>query len=120
MKNGLYHREIGLPPGAANLWAGVLSLEYSQHAQRAAREDRYGRLELYPEIEFEPSDVVEIELQEGEAVKAVLRIPLEDGRDMVFAILRPEAGRARVKTVWCNLGSDAHKTLDRSKYNPRP
>jgi hypothetical protein len=49
-------------------------------------------------------------------VKAVLRIPVDDRLDVVYVLLRPEAGRALVKTMWGNLGSDAHSTLDKSKY----
>jgi hypothetical protein len=116
MKDGLYHRDIGLPAGMAALWQGMLDLSYGHHAQSESSLDRYGKLPTFPAVEFEAGDVVEIEVRAGEAVKAVLRVPLDDSRDLVYVLLRPVAGRSFVKTVWFNEARDSHRTLDRSKY----
>lgn len=116
MKDGLYHRDLGLPAGCAPLWAGMLDLSYGHHAQSESSLDRYGKLPLFPAVEFEAGDVVEVQIANGEPVKAVLRVPLDDSKDLVYVLLRPVAGRAFVKTVWFNEARDSHRTLDRSKY----
>jgi hypothetical protein len=116
MNDGLYHRNLGLPAGAASLWDGVLDLQYSAHAQQESRQDRNGALPLFPNVEFQASDVVEVQVERGEAVKAVLRVPMDDSRDLVYVLSRPAAGRAFVRTVWCNRANDNHRTLDSSKY----
>jgi len=114
--DGTYNVALGLPAGAAAPWVGVLRLQYSQHAAQEARSDRYGKLELFPEVEFEAGDVVEVLVEQGRAVKAVVRFPMEDGRDLVFVLNRPEAGQAVVRTVWANQGSDKHRSLNRAAY----
>lgn len=114
--DGLYHRFLGLPPEAAKLWVGQLNLYYSAHAQKAATEDRYGKVPLFSSVLFEEGDVIEVEVKDGRVIKAVLRVPYDDHRDLVFAILRPDGVAAYVKTVWFNLASDAHKTLRRELY----
>lgn len=116
MKDGLYHKQLGLPPGVAALWAGDIGLQYGRHAQSEASLDRYGKLPLFPAVEFEAGDVVEIEVRQGEPVKAVLRVPLDDKKDLVYALSLPVRGEAFVRTVWFNDANDSHRTLDRSKY----
>jgi hypothetical protein len=116
IKNGTYHRQLGPLPGRGH-WHGSIELVYSEHAIKAASEDRYGPLPRFGCVEFDAAlDVVEVTMENGEPVKAVLRIPVDDRLDVVYVLLRPEAGRALVKTMWGNLGSDAHSTLDKSKY----
>jgi hypothetical protein len=115
--DGTYHRDLGLPKGAAERWAGHLSLRYGSHAQLAAESDRYGKLPLPEVLDFEPGDVVEVTVEGGKAVKAVLRFPLDDAPyDLVLVAERPEAGTAFVKTVWANLASDKHNTRNRAAY----
>ena len=117
MNDGLYHKNLGLPRGAAVLWAGCLKLQYSRHAQNESNRDRYGAVPLYPEVEFESADVVEIEIRQGQPVKAVLRFPLDDSKlDIVYVLTCPEHGQAFVRTVWFNQAQDTHRTLDASKY----
>lgn len=117
MLDGKYHKQLGLPKGSAELWAGVLDLRYGHHAQSEADVDRYGRAELFSSAEFKASDVVEIEVEGGSPVKAVLRFPYDDTLDLVMVLQRPERGVSFVRTVWFNKASDNHKSLDRSKYN---
>lgn len=120
IKDGLYHKEIGLPAGAVNPWCDLdLELVYSEHAKKAADDDRYGSVPRLDIAGFAPHEVVEVQVENGQPVKAVLRIPCDNrpGLDMVLVILRPEAGKALVKTVWFNIRSDKHFTLRRQIYS---
>lgn len=117
LRDGRYHKELGLPAGSASLWAGRLQLRYGHHAQSEADVDRYGRAELFTEGDFEAADVVEVEVVQGQPVKAVLRFPYDDHKDLVMVLQRPEHGVSFVRTVWFNRANDNHKSLDRSKYN---
>ena len=68
--SGLFHKELGLPSATQQL-LGRVRLSYSRHAQLAAINDRYGRVERPPmALEVRLGDVVEVELQNGQAVKA--------------------------------------------------
>lgn len=116
LRDGKYHKLLGLPQGSAALWAGVLDLRYGNHAQSEADVDRYGRAELFSSAEFQASDVVEVEVVQGQPVKAVLRFPYSDDLDLVMVLQRPERGVSFVRTVWFNRANDQHKSLDRSKY----
>lgn len=118
MKDGLYHVKLGLPSGAVGAFLGVFSIQLSDHARRACQNDRYGVIDLVSGDNFEVcvADVVEIEIQAGAPVKAVVRAPYDDKRDIVLTLNPPQNGQSFVRTVWFNLKSDAHRTLDRSKY----
>lgn len=109
MKDGLYHRDVHLPFRLS--WAAMLN--YSRHARHEATRDRYGALNLPRTLSTAEADVIEVEVQNGKPHKAVLRMPHDEQRDIVLVVL---LDRALVKTVWCNLRTDAHKTLDTSKY----
>lgn len=123
-KDGLYHKEIGFPPGALLPWVmGDLELIYSEHAKQAADNDRYGAVPRLDIAGFAEHEVIEVEIRGGHAVKAVLRIPCDGrpGLDMILVLLAPVQGtgefpQAFVKTVWFNLRNDKHKTLRRELY----
>lgn len=98
-------------------------LRYGDHALRASRDDRYGDLApllprmldlLSPNLSF-----VEVEMTAAGAVEKVvarLRTERKHGRehvDLVLVILRG----GTVKTVWGNLASDNHKTLNRARLH---
>lgn len=120
MKDGTFHKDLGLPSHLAFHWAGEFNLTYSQHALRAANSDRYGLIPLYRKMEFRADDVVEVTVENGRPVKAVLRVPLPDynALDLVLVLLFPEyGGKCFVKTVWFNERTDAHKTLRTDKYD---
>lgn len=124
MKNGLYHKQIGLPVGATLPWTThEIELVYSEHARQEAQSDRYANMPFYSSMEFAEHEVIEVEVQDQQPVKAVLRIPCEDhpGLDMVLVLLAPEHRpgnnpKSVVKTVWFNRRSDSHKTLRRHLY----
>jgi hypothetical protein len=117
IKDGRYHKLLGLPAGAAALWAGKLNLRWGHHAQKEADIDRYGKVEQFDSGEFEASDIVEVTMEAGQPVQGVARYPYSDNLDLVMVLGKPEADVAFVKTVWFNQASDNHKSLDRSKYN---
>lgn len=116
IKNGRYHKLLGLPAGAAQLWAGQLNLRWGYHAQKEADIDRYGKAEQFGSAEFQASDVVEVTMENGKPVWGVARFPYSDDLDLVMVLGVPVNGEAFVKTVWFNKASDSHRTLDRSKY----
>jgi antitoxin component of MazEF toxin-antitoxin module len=107
----LYHKEIGFPKNVKML-SGVLNLRYSQHAARAASDDRYGFMELPETLDVTHGTPVEIEVNFGIITKAVYRAGYDDELDMVL-VVQPDGF---VRTVWFNKKTDKHKTLDRAKY----
>jgi hypothetical protein len=117
IKNGRYHKLLGLPAGAAQLWASKLSLRWGYHAQKEADIDRYGKAEQFGSAEFEVGDIVEVTMEDGKPVWGVARFPYSDELDLVMVLGAPKGGEAFVKTVWFNRADDNHKSLDRSKYN---
>jgi hypothetical protein len=109
MEDGLYHRDVWMPftLGFATL------LKYSRHALTEAARDRYGSLNLPATIGTHEAEVIEVEIVNGKPHKALLRKAYDAHRDICLVVL---LDTSVVKTVWCNLRTDAHKTLDRSKY----
>jgi len=109
MQDGLYHRDIFLP-----IRLGFAAfVKYSAHARQAAQDDRYGALTLPAVISTQEADVIEVEVANGKPHKAVLRMRHDDERDLCVVVL---LDTCVVKTVWCNLRTDTHGTLDRTKY----
>ena len=114
--DGLYHKDIGFPN--IKLPEGTYELKkYSQHALRAAKDDRYGiAKELPKSIDIAQVDLVEIQVENNSVVKAVVRADYNAELDLVIVFM-PQAYDNFVKTVWLNEKSDQHKTLQRWKYN---
>lgn len=119
--SALFHADIYIPPHLKSpcFWG---PLKYTMHAQRAARNDRYGLIALPRELDVTKAQLIEVEADDGpggkltEVVKQVWRTALDEKRDIVLAI----AYGGNVKTVWVNLRDDLHKTLDESKYVAKP
>lgn len=113
----LYHAEVYWPKHVRkNLPFGVRVLQYSQHAIAASQDDRYGEIPLPRRIRMEHVTVFEAEApQKGRITKIALRMPIDDDRDVVMAAI-PQQGGLFVKTVWINVRSDGHATLDKRKY----
>ena len=114
---------FGLPvlllDAVRKLRAGALPLKYSRHAMSEALNDRYGVLPVsaFPRA-FIPGagwTVVEVESNSaGQLVKFVIRRNVYyDPRSLVLVVLAD----GTVKTLWTNLASDQHKTLDSSKFS---
>jgi hypothetical protein len=111
----LYHKEVYLP---VDLRAPIHEgrLRYTPHAQREAQADRYGELRLPSELRPEQAQLVEVETRaDGRVVKQLWRVEFDSRRDLVLAVT--EGGV--VKTVWANLRSDGHRSLDKSRYVKR-
>lgn len=114
----LYHTEIYIPEELKiklkYMQGHVLSLTYSKHAILAAQDDRYGSVNLLSSYRFNTADIIELETDSktGKLVKVLVRFKYDDNRDICMAIM---AG-GFVKTLWLNLTTDKHLTLNREKY----
>jgi hypothetical protein len=115
MKQFLFHSDVFMPARyAAPCHEGKLT--YSGHARREAASDRYGNIDLPDVFTAGRGRLIETEVQfdgdEARVVKQLWRQPLDEGRDLVMAIVPG----GRVKTVWVNRTNDKHRSLDRSRY----
>jgi len=110
----LWHADIRLPE-----WFKApthrVSLRWSTHALMAARDDRYGTIPTRDAMTLGWYDVVEIATVGRKVTKLVMRGGMDKHNDIVI-VLRPNRGEWTVVTVWINRKTDAHKTLDASKY----
>ena len=113
MKDGLYHRELGLPLPESSFRLGTVGLTYSAHAKEAATTDRYGHISLPDTLNTNLAALIEVEVFGGRITKLVYRTAYNREYDLVIVI----ALGGRVKTVWLNSKRDTHSTLDYSKYN---
>jgi hypothetical protein len=113
----LYHYQIGFPSSLKRL-NGIHTLKYGHHAQRAAADDRYGRIVLPRILNADTALLVEAEVKpNGELLKAVYRVRYNDTHDLVLVVNRSNDGVGLfVRTVWLNSRVDSHKTLDRRRY----
>ncbi len=113
MPSLLYHKDV-FAPAAIFQSPGVMRVRYGHHAVTAAQEDRYGDLSRYltPYIDLDETEIVEVEVTHGEVTKRVVRLPLNEELVLVLVV----GADGFVRTVWGNMASDVHKTLDRSKY----
>lgn len=117
MSAKLYHKEVYAPEVVFRS-PGVMRLRYSRHAQQAAIDDRYGDLSEYltPYLDFDYVEIVEVEMVEGQITKRVVRHQVTDDLVLVLAV----GADGFVRTVWGNLVSDRHRTLDRTKFVQPP
>lgn len=114
----LFHKDAhGLPASITNLFGRKYKLFYSHHAKLQAIQDRYGIISNPPrEIELTKDNVFEVEILNNLISKVAIRIKYDNEKDLIIVLI-PEYNTATVKTLWLNLSSDSHKTLDKSKYN---
>lgn len=106
----LYHKDVFLP--AIFKASGFLRLRYSQHALRAAEDDRYGKIQLPDVIQQEKLSLIEVEAYGRQVLKRVYRTRLDEQRDIVL-VVQPDGF---VRTVWINLRTDKHGSLCRDRY----
>lgn len=127
VSNKLYHKEIGFPSDI-HIPTGHMDVSYSRHALDEANSDKYGGIDLPDTINFQLSNVIEIEVDSvktdfaihNRIIKMVVRVPYDEEKDLVLALIPSGADNAIVKTVWFNTKGDVHRTLNRSRYtNPR-
>lgn len=111
----LYHTDLGFPDSLELREGYYIEPKYSAHALKAAKEDRYGIINLPKTIEFSKKAIIEVETKDNvEADKIVVRIPYSGEDDLCLVILLDSKV---VKTVWLNKRSDKHNTLDKNKYS---
>jgi len=111
-RDGLYHKDIRLPKNIQFPRVEVV-LNYTYHALEASRRDRNGAIKLPETLLFAHTELVEVEIVNGQAYKVVVRIHHDNRNDLALVIL---LNGMRVKTVWLNRKNDNHRTLDKSKY----
>ena len=118
----LFHRDIGIPDYAKRQLAAlpVLQLGYTHHAQRACLDDKNGSVFCPPALyKFKVKNLIEVEVINGTVTKFVVRLEFEPDRDLVL-VIQVDAYCPRqgfVRTLWTNLKTDQHNTLDASKYD---
>lgn len=113
----LYHADIRLPDGF-RLPNRVITLSHTRHARAARSNDLYGYIPPIPVLDLGQCETIEVGIENGRVAKVVVRTQLDDTRDVVLVLIphQPKPDVWTVKTVWCNLRSDTHKTLDRTRY----
>lgn len=112
-----FHRDLGFPDWLSFPTGMTVALAYSDHALRAAEDDRYGRIRLPKGLDLSRAIVVEATVEENprRVTKLLYRLPGGHGMDLVLVVC-PQRGAWFVKTVWLNASDDQHQTLDRSRY----
>ena len=111
----LYHSEISIPEKVKKqLPSGIIKLQYTHHAINASKNDRYGEIPVFKGLNLDNAKVIEIETENDKIEKVLYRCSWTDEKDVCIAVL---IATGTVKTVWVNLKSDIHKTLDKSKYS---
>lgn len=110
----LYHADIRLPDGFVAPTQRV-ALEWSRHAEQARQTDRYGDIPAFRTATLGNLDVIEVGVESNRVSKILFRGRIDADRDLCMVLI-PRTGSWLVKTVWINLNSDGHGTLDRSRY----
>lgn len=111
---GLYHFQVGFPKGFISR-IGTVPLQYTKHAQDAAAADRYGALKLPTSIDTNKAICIEAEIESGRVLKLVYRLGYTDTLDLIVVVV-PCGLSFRAKTVWANLHTDKHATLNSERY----
>jgi len=120
----LYHREIGIPKAALATIAGKnVRLTYTQHAMAEALRDRYGIINKPPFVAtLDPEKIFEVEahIENSGAwfvTKIAMRMEYDNRRDLIVVLIPAgQPGVLKVKTLWTNLRTDKHVTLQKEKY----
>lgn len=114
LQNGLFHKDIGLPISSDRIKFNC-PLRYSNHANRAANNDRYGKINLPERLNTQLDNVtlIELETRNGKPYKGVYRTSHCEKYDIVIVLLYETR---LVKTVWLNSKDDKHNTLKTWKY----
>lgn len=111
----LFHADVYFPEYVRGILPkGKQKLKYTKHAMREAQTDKYGTITLPRFVDFDSSQIIQVELND-KFKKFVVRYPLNDKRD-VCLVVKQERSVWILITVWSNLKSDRHKSLDKSKY----
>ena len=118
MNHEIYHAEIGFPKIVNVLYGQRFILSFSTHAKLACRNDRYGFIIPPTAVTVTEKNLIEVETENGVITKVLVRVPYErDSKKDISIAFIPQGKFGFVKTLWLNLTSDIHTTLDKSKYN---
>lgn len=111
----LFHADIRLPEGFVAPTARV-PLSWTRHAHEARWNDRvyHNEIPAFDTLPLSRFSVVEVGVESGRVVKMVVRGHFTKTHDLVFVLI--PGPRWTVKTVWSNLRTDVHRTLDKSRY----
>ena len=113
----LYHFKLGFPKGF-NPKVGTKYLNYTHHALGASRSDRYGAIELPKTINTSEAVCIEADICGAVVDKLVYRLSYNSTLDLCIVVV-PNCTAFKVLTVWLNLKTDHHRTLNASRYvNP--
>jgi hypothetical protein len=116
MEEILWHADIRLPDGFVAPIDRV-AINYGSHARREALSDRYGKIHLPASLTLGRFDVIEVGTIGGKVSKILFRGILDLERDLCIVLVPNKDGEPWFcKTVWVNLATDTHGTLDRSRY----
>lgn len=111
IKDGKYNVETGLP--VTIRLPDLFYPKYTMHARREADNDRYGPIELPQVFDMRPFRIVELEFQAGRPVRMLVRGPLAGSNTKDLCMVIDIKGN--VVTLWINLRSDTHRTLNKSR-----
>ena len=114
----LYHTEVFMPEYIiGQLPTKVIGVTYSKHAVNASQTDRYGEFALPSRVNLAGGRLIEAETNaEKKVIKWVLRFSLNDAKDIIIVMNPEQPYNWFCRTVWLNLKSDCHRTLDKEKY----
>jgi len=119
IQNGLYHKDVFFPSEFNLLTGQTFFIRLTNHARKACLDDRYGYFLPPAKVVIEAGQVIEVEITAGKCSKVVVRQSLDKNRDIIIVFI-PEGSTAVCKTLWINMKTDSHKTLDRSRYVQPP
>lgn len=111
----LFHSDLGLPKGFVPPTARV-EINYGSHSRAEAMADRYGEIRLPKTLSLSRMKVIEVGVEDGRVSKILFRGRLDETRDLCIVLIPNGNKPWRCKTVWINLNTDQHKTLDKSRY----
>lgn len=121
----LYHKSIFIPDWF-EMPTDRVNLKYSKHALYACNNDRYGAIPVFRSLPLSKFTLIELGVKKPKVnqlgmpakrvvSKIVVRGTFDDTRDIIFVLI-PGQHNYFVKTVWFNLRTDRHKTLNRNRY----
>jgi len=109
-----HHYKLGLPKLPSYLTSGILPLDWTRHARKAAQDDNL--LGKFKELDLSKCKIIETgHTESGTLIKVLYRAPYNGLHDICFAVV-PFSSKLRVKTFFVNSTNDKHETLDTSKY----
>jgi len=113
----LYHKDVYLP---SELLEQVpkesIRLKYGTHAKHACKDDKFGRVVGPPQLNPATCDIFELEDRAGKLVKFLARMSYDHRRDITVVIACDKNNEYFVKTLWLNLKTDKHWSLNKKNY----